>query len=379
MAEITYHQVTSLLGRHDIVESASEQGSSIITAVVPLIIMSTVFVGLRIFSKITYRRPFSKDDYALIASLILMAVAAELLFECVALGMGKKIVNIHHDHRPKVVMYLVLAGQFAIAGGCLGQISIALTLLAIARSKRQRLILWGIVATVVLTKGVSMILMFTACQPIDRLWNQYHLAEAAGFQACRIIHPTVHFWIFACAWTSCVNLVLVALAWYIIRKLQMKPLEKFGLGISFGAGIFSAITATIEAVHVPDGNYDGDVTHTSQVAWTFAGPSVVIMAACVPFLHKLAQDIFKSLRLNQLRGLSALNRLENRSASLEPVPLRPYPGARVSTGCEYDGRSDRTSSSLPVPEALPRAHLSEARGGAGVSAAAASAQPGQWC
>ncbi|KAK4211349.1 hypothetical protein QBC37DRAFT_389743 [Rhypophila decipiens] len=378
MAGIPYHQVTSLLGRHDVFESASEQGSSIVTAVVPLIIVTTVFVGLRIFSKITYRKPFSRDDYVLIAALVLMAVAAGLLFECVALGMGQKIADIHHDRRPKVVMYLVLGGQFAIAGGCLAQISIALTLLGIARSKRQRLILWGIVATVVLTKVLSMILMFTACQPIDRLWNQYHMAEAAGFRACQNVHPTVSFWIFACVWYSCVDLVLVALAWYIIRKLQMKPLKKFGLGISFGAGIFSAITATLEAVHVLDGNYDGDVTQTNQVVWTFAGPSVVIMAACVPFLHKLAQDVIKSLRLDKLRGFSALNRLENNSASSEPVPLRPYPGARVSAGFEDDGRSDRTSSSRPTPEAPPRAHLSEARGRAGVSAAAASAQPGQW-
>lgn len=156
-------------------------------------------------------------------------------------------------------MYLILCGQFALAAACLSQISISVTLFKIGATRSQRLTLWIVISLVIISKVMSIFLVFTVCTPVQGLWIKHDsVCNESMFK------PIVGFWIFAAGGTilspyfaselarrpadmacgldclvlsATVDLVLVALPWQILWRLQMRKIEKFGLGITFTAGI----------------------------------------------------------------------------------------------------------------------------------------------
>ncbi|KAM7184362.1 hypothetical protein V8F20_012259, partial [Naviculisporaceae sp. PSN 640] len=298
--------------------------AGIATVIGLLTSMSLTFLTLRLYSRLRYQKGFSLDDYLLVVGWILLCVSATLTYAACSNGLGRHLKSLDPGQATNAKMYLIFCGQFALAAACLSQISISVTLFRIGATKSQRLILWTVVFSVIFTKVVSMFLVFTVCTPVQRLWQ-----EDGGECRSYMFKPIVRFWVFAAATSAVGDLVLVALPWQILWRLQMRKMEKFGLGLAFTAGIFSAATSICEAVHIPEGNFSGDVTYSDLVMWTFAEPSVIIMAASVPFLHKLVQDVIKGFntlaRKCDLKGTS-----DTLPTSLPAGLYRSYPAPSSS-------------------------------------------------
>lgn len=89
-------------------------------------------------------------------------------------------------------MYLIIQTQLTLAAGCIGQISIAATLFSIIVTILQRIILYCVICSVLLTKFLSMALIFTRCQPIERLWMG-QIVDGS----CESFDTLVKYWMFA--------------------------------------------------------------------------------------------------------------------------------------------------------------------------------------
>ena len=121
-----------------------------------------------------------------------LATSTALIYVSCTHGLGQHRQTLPLDHAAQALKYLVVQMQLALTAGCVGQISIAITMFAIVVTKLQRLILRGVILSVIITKALSMTLVFTRCDPIERLWLG-DLVEGS----CEDFDSLVHFWMFS--------------------------------------------------------------------------------------------------------------------------------------------------------------------------------------
>lgn len=90
-------------------------------------------------------------------------------------------------------------------------------------------------------------------------------------------------------YSAAMDFALVGMAWLVVSRLQMHSTrEKLGVGIAMSMGVFAGATSIVKAVILLNLS-TGDISYTSATLhiWSFAEPSVTIIAASIPLLRVL--------------------------------------------------------------------------------------------
>lgn len=233
--------------------------------------MALVFMVLRFICKGRYGKPVGWDDYILASSWVCMSFVnhdAQLLTKglqiCLALyaaltiastkhGIGHHIETINPEDLVVAVKFLFIGEFFAIIAVAISKTSFAVTLLRLATAKWHRVLIWSVTVTVNLSMWLCAIIIFVQCSPSEKLWDTKvegtcwdpHIQiDYAVFAGC--MFPSLLTLEFHCAvltfapdlaWSAAMDFVLAVFPWLLIWQLQMKRVEKFGVGVAMSLGI----------------------------------------------------------------------------------------------------------------------------------------------
>ncbi|KAL2260353.1 hypothetical protein VTK26DRAFT_5658 [Humicola hyalothermophila] len=234
------------------------------------------FVFLRLYAKHRRSRPFHRDDYTLLAAIASLSVSFALTMAATAYGYGQHYYE--HIARPVEVAHLVAAAEFfALMAVALSKTSVAFTLLELARGAWMRRLIQGLALSVLFFVTWSALYLWIA------IWDSLLV------EACKTGSHVWYLAVVAAAWSAATDFIFAGLPWFIIWDLQMRKSEKIGLGLVMSLGIVSGIVASIKISHISCKDFKQDITYTSVplVVWTFAEPSVIIMAASAPYFRLL--------------------------------------------------------------------------------------------
>ncbi len=134
--------------------------------------LATVFLGLRVYCKMLRHRGLWYDDYFLIAAWALLAVSAASTTANVALGFGRHFADFNPANLERYAIISLLSGFFSILSAVCSKTSFAITLLRLTEGRMRHLI-WGIIVSMNLLMPLSALFLFVACDPPAKTWKPY--------------------------------------------------------------------------------------------------------------------------------------------------------------------------------------------------------------
>ncbi|KAJ4247201.1 hypothetical protein NW762_013340 [Fusarium torreyae] len=204
-----------------------------------------------------------------------------------------------------------------------------------------------VVAIQLVLASVSIIIMFSRCQPISVMWDPSVNGKCWDD---RVFNYT--FYILAC-FTVFTDLVLAVVPIRAFWRLQMGRQEKLEITFMLGLTFLSAIFTIVKAVYLfnfyaradPDPLYNV----VPLITWGLIEQNVVIIAACVPTLRPLIRIIKDKISIR-----SAVNYIKSGS--------RNGSSSESGSGNGIDPKHNTSVSEIPLDsmqhQAAPRSQPS---------------------
>ncbi|KFA61327.1 hypothetical protein S40285_05986 [Stachybotrys chlorohalonatus IBT 40285] len=197
------------------------------------LVLSVVFASLRFYVRLRILRSFRKDDWAVVATLILLICSGVMATVASHHGLGSHM-SILTDSEKTFFLVLIwisslgyLATTIAIKTAFLLQYRRAFPLPTF-----QRLcdIFLGFLAVWLLA---GFITQFAICHPLSRQWDPMVIENG---QSCKV---RFHFWLANAIMHIATDIVLFIMPFPMIRNLSQNRMQKFVLGGVFSLGFFS--------------------------------------------------------------------------------------------------------------------------------------------
>ncbi|OLN81960.1 hypothetical protein CCHL11_08634 [Colletotrichum chlorophyti] len=276
-----------------------DYGPTINAVIWSQVILSLVFLCLRVYCKFKKRSGLWWDDHVLIASWVTLFIASALTSHNVSLGFGKHVYQIKPANFPAIGLNGNVISSISITSAVWSKTSFAMTLLRIEEKGWTRYLIWAAIISMNILMGFNAMAGWVQCTPIEKYW----LPQTPG--TCWNPKVAAYYGVFAAGYSALMDIMLALLPWKLIWGLQMKLGEKIGVGIAMSMGLFAGATAIVKCTTIPtllsgDFTYDG----SDLVIWGTCESSVTIVAASIPVLRVLVRDVASTAR-KYYRGSSA--------------------------------------------------------------------------
>ncbi|KAK3365474.1 hypothetical protein B0T24DRAFT_390981 [Lasiosphaeria ovina] len=258
-----------------------------------LVAASLLFILMRIYCKLARHRMLHADDHFAIAAWLALLGSAICTNVAVDLGYGKHVWQIPREHINEMSLVGQISVTLAICSQSWSKSSFAITLLMISDGihGKTRIFIWFAIVSMNLLFGVSAMLFWVGCTPVEKAWHPFTKGTCWG------PNVIITYGIFTSAYSGILDLVLAIIPWKIIMGLQMQTKEKFGVALAMSMGVFAAASAFIKCSSLPElGGRDFPHDGVTLVIWGSAEAAVTIMAASVPMLRMLVRSVKPSQR-----------------------------------------------------------------------------------
>jgi hypothetical protein len=209
-----------------------------------LVLLSGSFLGLRVWCKIKGARGLWWDDWILIASWNFLVVDVGLTTYLISIGYGRHIWDFPLENLAKFIVSVNVRGTFAITVLAWTKTAFAVTLLRLTHDWTKAAV-WFIILTVNISLGLSAMLPWLQCTPINAAWD---LSVQGN---CWDKHVMLYYNIFSGAYSAAMDFALALLPWQLLMTLQMKKKEKIGAGIAMSMGLLAGIAAIVKTIMLP--------------------------------------------------------------------------------------------------------------------------------
>ncbi|KAF9875396.1 hypothetical protein CkaCkLH20_07216 [Colletotrichum karsti] len=248
-----------------------------------LFFLATVFLGLRIFSRIRNTGVgLQADDWVLVAGWIFLLLASAnvswLMSVFLIPGNVLKITLARSHHNLQSVALGLTKTSFGI------------TLLRLMPGGWEAKLIWGLIITMNLQFAVHIIATW---QMICGAPDQWHI----GGSNCWRLDQSVTFSVFSALYSALCDFILALLPWKMIFNLKMKRSERLSVALALSMGVLAGVTGIMKAVQgykllsvrSPDYMYNQAV----YWIWSMAEPNVTIISASIPVLRGFVRSARK--------------------------------------------------------------------------------------
>ncbi|CAO1600386.1 hypothetical protein XANCAGTX0491_004076 [Xanthoria calcicola] len=251
--------------------------------------ISTVVVGLKIWTRLNIIRQFGADDVLTISALLLLLAFAPLITISVHEGLGRHNFYLTPEASIRSAKLAILSNPLVFLAAAWPNISVAISLDRIlVPHPWPRAFLYGIPIVQCLFALICSIVTYTECSPLEALWNP--------FIPHRCLPPKTVVGILDAngALSAFTHIFLAVVPIFGLWKIRIKTKTKVGVCLLMGT------TAIIEA-------------------------AFIIMAACIPSLRPFVRSLGKSLHIDSARSLFVVPKGYHHSHSRRhrPAPLVP--------------------------------------------------------
>lgn len=193
--------------------------------------ITSIFLGLRLYVKLTTHRKLYWDDYLLIASWVTLVAFSGAATHGVSYGLGQHHAqNEYNDGGTQLQLTVVIATTFSVLGAALSKTSFAITLLRLTKGV-MRNIIWFAIVSMNVVLVFNVILQFIWCRPASAAWH----SGRGG--TCWSRDFVVYYSAAAAAYSALMDILLAMIPWTVIMRLRMHMKEKIGVAVCMSLGI----------------------------------------------------------------------------------------------------------------------------------------------
>ncbi|KAH8719322.1 hypothetical protein GQ44DRAFT_623642 [Phaeosphaeriaceae sp. PMI808] len=297
-------------------------------------ILSVIFLGLRIYVKLSRRCGLWWDDYILIVSWVLVLMQSISTTVWVSYGYGMQMQDINPENLPILRLLGLVVPTFTITSASLSKTGFAILLLRLAKPWIKKLI-WLMILSMNIISFLAALFLWVSCTPLRKGWHP------AMEGTCWDNHPLMIHVMFASAYSALLDFILSLLPLILLWNIQINIREKIGVIVAMSMGFFAGVITIIKTVYIPQGYDDGYISDksTQVTIWGAVEPTVTIMAASIPVLRMFLKEHAPSIA----RFYGSGGRKENHCSTNKHGTTVLVKGGKGQTDISQqpDDRSDR--------------------------------------
>ncbi|KAF4609614.1 hypothetical protein G7Y89_g15841 [Cudoniella acicularis] len=245
--------------------------------------LSAILIGLRFYTRTFIITRIGWDDYALIATWLLMVGYAAMSSVSAAAGLGQHAGDLTTEMFANALFFEMIAQVFACFAIGMAKVAVSLFLMRIVVNKWHKGILWFCIATMMTLSTLLAIGVFVHCTPTRSLWDPQLAAE----QVCHL-----NFILLAkldCGWAAAMDFFLALLPWLILWNVNMKRRDKITVCISLSLGVFAGVCGVIRTSGLDALSQTSDYLYatTESLIWTSTEVTMTIVCVCISALRPL--------------------------------------------------------------------------------------------
>ncbi|KAK1638445.1 hypothetical protein BDP81DRAFT_460063 [Colletotrichum phormii] len=229
------------------------QAENIQTVLWTLVVLSAVFLGLRIYCKISYTYTKIRiEDILLVASWLVLASDAALNEFIIKSRFGRPDFPITVDN----ITVLAIVGLSSITCSFVGQVwsktAFAISLLRMCDGWKKAFVWFSIISMNVLFT-FSSLSFWIGCVPLEKRWKPF----ADG--TCYDLKWVVSFGIFVSVYSGLLDIALSIIPWLILMRprpaeessgLTLSKKEKIGVSVALSMGVLAGMAAFVKASYM---------------------------------------------------------------------------------------------------------------------------------
>ncbi|KAI1267083.1 hypothetical protein F5Y18DRAFT_444823 [Xylariaceae sp. FL1019] len=252
----------------------------------------TVFLLLRLYTRLVTLRAFGGDDIVFILAFLCLLLMTSFYTKSATLGLGQSNASIgNEDDIVEAILWEAIGQTFTVLGTAIAKWSLGLFLLRLVVVRWQRNVVYVAMGSVM---AASISVLF-ACRPFRYLWDRRipGYCPISAIPASTVLNVT----------TVIVDFVFAFLPWVFIWKLQMNKHDKYVILGSMSLGIFAAASGIERALQVgglSSPNYLRDTV--GLLIWSAIEHSVTMICICIP----VCMPLFKATLRRAKRQNGAL-------------------------------------------------------------------------
>ncbi|KAI1089156.1 hypothetical protein F5B19DRAFT_387811 [Rostrohypoxylon terebratum] len=252
-------------------------------------IVSTIFVGLRLYSRGFLTRSISWDDGVVVLAALLNIITSAFLSVAIASGFGRHIIYLTDDEITRALYYSVIQRPPGILAYCFPKLSLVTLLCTIMGNAKSRAWFWflhSMNVVLFVTAIAAFTLFLSRCGSVTALWHPSspaHCSDPSTLITVSYVHGS---------WSAFVDGVLASFPIYLLWNLQIKRRQKFIVIAVMGASLLASAAAIVKTTQLPlndpkDATWDPFHLFIS----TYIETDLVIIAACTPALPKILETV----------------------------------------------------------------------------------------
>ncbi|KAH7042161.1 hypothetical protein B0J12DRAFT_630222, partial [Macrophomina phaseolina] len=267
----------------DLPMAKAAQRSCIVTIV--LTILSLSFVGLKVVTRARVQGRLGWDDALVCISFLTTIPFAVTIFGQAENGEGRAMREITFPMISRQLRWLWFSILFYSLGTGLAKLSILCQYLRVFVSRRTTIATWLTVIVVTAYTLEAIFLGIFSCVPVQKYWQR----TLAG----KCMDNPVYYY-FNAAVNMLINLIIIAIPFPVLLRLNISNHNKYGMIIAFSFGFIGCIMSAIRLYAIARVSYSPDKSLTSPgpATWTAVELHVCIICACVPSLRPLLARVF---------------------------------------------------------------------------------------
>ncbi|OLN97032.1 hypothetical protein CCHL11_02231 [Colletotrichum chlorophyti] len=261
-----------------------------------LVALSALFLGLRIYCKVSY--PYTRirfEDGLLILSWLILAGDASLNEFIIKSRFGRPGFPITIENISTLAIIGLSSLTCSFVGQAWSKTAFAISLLRMCDGWKRAFVWFAIISMNTLFAFASLS-FWIGCQPLEKRWKPFSLGT------CYDLSWVVSFGIFVSIYSGLLDLALAAIPWLILMGpksqeessgLTLSKKEKIGVSVALSMGVLAGVAAFVKASYMRSVNdTTGDYSHggAELAVWAAAETAITIMASTIPVLRVLLRD-----------------------------------------------------------------------------------------
>ncbi|RDA85666.1 hypothetical protein CP532_4637 [Ophiocordyceps camponoti-leonardi (nom. inval.)] len=276
-------------------------------------LLALVATLLRFAAAARIGRRVSIEDWCALAALVVFLAFVALIIYGLAILDGRSVFQLNISDMRQLGRIMYGAPTLFVANQCFVKFSILLLYLRLFAIEAGVVrCVYAIAVVHVCYCVASLPLYLFRCRPVRKGWDIFQQGTCIDFVN---LVPTVE------SVNSAVDLALVVLACFMVRRLRVTRSTKWRLGFLFALG---GLAGVIGFVKIGIAYIDNDVGHTLTAIWTIVQMAVSIICCCAPtYKSILPSDGFLSRLSSRIRSWNPWRRASNPDPNLVSRSLRP--------------------------------------------------------
>ncbi|MCJ1246040.1 hypothetical protein MMC30_003244 [Trapelia coarctata] len=314
-------------------DCSQDQGTKALVVASVLLGIAIVTVIARLYVRIVMRRSLGWDDYLIIASSLIGITAFATYVKCIQAGMGRHLLCLTLERIADVAKWSLISQILISVNLGLTKVSVIIFVMRVIDKAKKRLtqLLWVLIAFIIISHLVQFLLFCLQCRPIQGVWNPF--VKSTCFST-RVTYLSAYI---NYSLDCFADLLCVAVAIYVIQRLQMNIQTKIALCCLMGLGLFTAACVIVDAVTLQGGI-------TQPAMWAAVGAFVGITIASVPVLKPLFSKVFEIATMHTGSSKSTFRKFSGRDEKGQP----PHPPVSIKKNAtrRHDLESYDTDATL---------------------------------